>query len=470
VQYLYINLFLWYPPNPPQNDSEQEIDGPERSKPMKTTPAFNLNVVIRETGIKPDTLRAWERRYGLPQPARSEGGHRLYSERDIGTVHWLIERLEEGLRIKQAVDLWKDLESSGQDPLLIKPTKPQPYLADGGLIRESPSLMDMRNEWVNACMNFDEASAESITNYGFALYPLLTVCFDLLLGGLADIGEAWYKGVASVQQEHFATSLVTRRLNALITASPPPTRTGTILVACSPGDDHTIPALMLTLMFRQQGWRVVYLGANVPKLQFKETIQAVKPVITILTAQHLIAAASLLDLAEYLTQKGLRVAFGGLIFNRNPELTSKIPGYFLGDQLRNAPQKLGEILSVTSPIPETTQRSEVYSSVLELFNEVRSKIEIEVEEYLAEKNIHPEHVTLASHFLSENIEAALKFGNLDLIGSELYWVDHLIENYIPQSETLNLYLLAYHKAIINIMDQRGEPLIQWFTEQLEKAT
>ena len=437
---------------------------------MKTTPAFNLNVVVRETGIKPDTLRAWERRYGLPQPARTEGGHRLYSERDIDTIHWLTERLEEGLRIKQAVNLWKEMETSGQDPLLIKPTKPQPSQFDGGMIRESPNLTDMRNNWVNACLNFDEASAEQITNYAFALYPILTVCFDLLLGGLADIGEAWYKGVASVQQEHFATSFVTRRLDSLITATPPPTRPGTILVACSPGDDHTIPSLMLTLMLRQQGWRVVYLGANVPKSKFEDTIQTVKPVISILTAQHLIAAASLLDLAEYLTQKGLRVAFGGLIFNRNPELTSKIPGYFLGDQLSNAPQKLEEILSTTSPVPEPTKSSKVYSRVLELFNEVRSKIEIEAAEYLVDNNIHPEHVTLASHFLSENIEAALKIGNLDLIEPELRWVDQLIKNYLPKSENLNLYLLAYQKAIKKIMDHRGEPLIQWFSEQLEKAS
>ena len=46
-------------------------------------PAFNLKVIIHETGIKADTLRAWERRYDLPQPARTAGGHRLYSSYDI---------------------------------------------------------------------------------------------------------------------------------------------------------------------------------------------------------------------------------------------------------------------------------------------------------------------------------------------------------------------------------------------------
>ena len=47
------------------------------------TPSFNLKAVVQETGVKPDTLRAWERRYGLPQPDRTPGRHRLYSQYDI---------------------------------------------------------------------------------------------------------------------------------------------------------------------------------------------------------------------------------------------------------------------------------------------------------------------------------------------------------------------------------------------------
>ena len=51
---------------------------------------YNLKAVVQETNLKPDTLRAWERRYGLPNPERTAGGHRLYSQRDIDTLKWLI--------------------------------------------------------------------------------------------------------------------------------------------------------------------------------------------------------------------------------------------------------------------------------------------------------------------------------------------------------------------------------------------
>ena len=82
-------------------------------------PTFNLKAVLQETGLKADTLRAWERRYGLPRPERTAGGHRLYSQRDIDTIKWLAARQGEGMRISQAVDLWHNLETDRQDPLQV---------------------------------------------------------------------------------------------------------------------------------------------------------------------------------------------------------------------------------------------------------------------------------------------------------------------------------------------------------------
>jgi DNA-binding transcriptional MerR regulator len=71
---------------------------------LSKSPAFNLKAVLRETGLAADTLRAWERRYGLPTPQRTAGGHRLYSQYDIETIKWLIARQAEGLSISRAVD------------------------------------------------------------------------------------------------------------------------------------------------------------------------------------------------------------------------------------------------------------------------------------------------------------------------------------------------------------------------------
>src|SRR4029453_11707160 len=70
---------------------------------LSTSPVFNTKAVARETGVPADTFRAWERRYGVPRPQRTAGGHRLYSERDIAIIRWLRDRTDEGVNISHAV-------------------------------------------------------------------------------------------------------------------------------------------------------------------------------------------------------------------------------------------------------------------------------------------------------------------------------------------------------------------------------
>ena len=79
-------------------------------------PRYNLNLIVQETGLKADTIRAWERRYGLPQPGRTAGGHRLYSDYDLQTMHWLLQRQKDGMRISQAVVYLQELIEAGEDP------------------------------------------------------------------------------------------------------------------------------------------------------------------------------------------------------------------------------------------------------------------------------------------------------------------------------------------------------------------
>ena len=85
------------------------------------TPAYNLKVVIQETGLTPATLRAWERRYHLFKPLRSPGGHRLFSEDEISLIKWLVARQKEGLSISRAVDLWRSQASQSPAQIQIPP-------------------------------------------------------------------------------------------------------------------------------------------------------------------------------------------------------------------------------------------------------------------------------------------------------------------------------------------------------------
>jgi len=65
-------------------------------------PVYNIKAVARLVNLLPVTLRAWERRYGLPSPLRGDQGYRLYSEYDLRTLRWLINQVEAGLSIGRA--------------------------------------------------------------------------------------------------------------------------------------------------------------------------------------------------------------------------------------------------------------------------------------------------------------------------------------------------------------------------------
>ncbi len=78
------------------------------NRPAAGAEGLNIAAVARRTGIGADTLRKWERRYGVLRPNRTTGGQRRYDERDVARVKWLRDRLAEGFRISEAAALLAD--------------------------------------------------------------------------------------------------------------------------------------------------------------------------------------------------------------------------------------------------------------------------------------------------------------------------------------------------------------------------
>lgn len=96
-------------------------------------------------------------------------------------------------------------------------------------------LERFRDAWVAACLAFDESAADTILERAMAAFPPEVACPAVLWKGLAQIGEAWHRGNATVHQEHFAAQLAARRVQALLAATAPPSRPDPVLVVCSPG-------------------------------------------------------------------------------------------------------------------------------------------------------------------------------------------------------------------------------------------
>jgi DNA-binding transcriptional MerR regulator len=423
---------------------------------------YNVRAVVRETGLKPDTLRVWERRYGLPKPHRSSGGHRLYSERDIVTIKWLVARKQEGMSISRAVALWKSLEAEGQDPLATIPRAATPgemTLAPAG----GATLAEMRHEWISACLAFDEGRAESILAQAFALYPPETVTLELLQKGLAQIGDAWYRGEATVQQEHFASAQAMRRLSALVMATPQPTRSGRILVACPPEEMHEFVLLLLTFLLRRRGWHVVFLGARVPQAQFESTLETTRPDLVILAAQQLRTAATLLDIAQVLQQENIPLAFGGRVFNLLPDLRERIPGHFLGEKIEDGVPRAEQLLASPHLLEAGTEIAacEECQAALAHYRECQPAIDSALWSEMRESGVSYASLSAANSNMADNIIAALKLGNLDYLGIDIDWIAQLLENRNIKAKELGLYLTTYHRAAATHLDERGGLILDW---------
>jgi DNA-binding transcriptional MerR regulator len=429
---------------------------------VSTTPAFNLKVVLKETGLAADTLRAWERRYGLPVPQRTAGGHRLYSQRDIETIKWLMKRQAEGLSISRAVDMYNDLLASGTDPLADS-------LAEGrvnaGVFTSTTTNLDaLRNEWLKACLAYNEASADQVFNQAFGLYPVEMVTINLIQRGLHEIGEMWYRGEASVQQEHFASGLAMRRLEALIAASPSPTRKETLLMACPPDEWHTFSLVMLNLFLRRRGWNVVYLGANVPIARMEETANAVHPVLIIMAAQQLVTVATLRKVVLLMANKSYLVVFGGRAFNKVPTLRELIAGEFLGEELESAEARIAQLVEEPPKVRKRNTYPE--NGEADLFRQHRPQIERALSQYLPTAMLTTEDAATANLYFGNALTAALELGDVSYLSSDLDWIKSLLARHNIPVEGMHEYLAAYAHAIGGIMGSSGAMISNWLNNQI----
>lgn len=369
-------------------------------------------------------------------------------------------RQQEGLSISRAVELWQQIESSGSDPLRASlPIATRTPALVPQMLGET--IAELRTNWIDACLRYDEGQAEQIMTQAFALYPPEVVSVELLQKAVAAIGEGWYRGSVTVQQEHFCSGLAIRRLEALIMGTAAPTRPGRILAACPPGENHVIGLLLLTFLLRRRGWEVTYLGANVPHDRLETTIVAARPQLVLLAAQQLHSAATLLEMAGVLEREEIPLAYGGLVFNLIPELRERIPGHFLGERLDVAPQVVEQLMAAPRPQSAREAVPAGYRQSREHFMDHQGLIEADLAAHLAGGNFPTRYLSLANHELAQNIAAALYLGDMNYLGTDLAWIAGLIENRTLPAESLTTYLDLYRQVVGRHLNEQGAPIVAW---------
>jgi DNA-binding transcriptional MerR regulator len=301
---------------------------------------FNIGAVTRMTGIPSATLHAWERRYGFPpSPARTLGGHRLYTEKEVSLLRCVKAQIEDGITARQAVAAVQkmDLEDClpGGHPIL------QPRPSD--LL---PASLSGHVQLAEALFQHDLDRSDQLIEEMLAFSSPEEVTLNVIGPVLSDLGQAWAEGRITVADEHLAGNYLRQRLLMWMMTGPNVRASNPIVLACAPGEWHEGSLLMLGVLLRRRGWPVAYLGQNVPLADLAAFVEQTRPAALVLVAILPEHAHTLMDWPKWIKQIGDRplVTYGGRAFVLQPELINQMPGIYLGETVRTGLAKLEEIL------------------------------------------------------------------------------------------------------------------------------
>lgn len=231
---------------------------------------IRIGELSRRVGVSSELLRAWERRYGLLSPSRTQGGLRLYSEDDERRVLRMLEHLAAGVSAAEAARLTRGELDGAPAPVVDEPL-------------ETPVSGATGEHLARALDQLDETAANAALDRLLAGFALETVVTDIVLPYLREIGERWQQvGDTVVAQEHFASALLRGRLLGLARGwgggyGP------MALLGCFPGEQHDLGLICFGLALRANGWRVTFLGPDTPFAAITEAARRVKPALIVLT-------------------------------------------------------------------------------------------------------------------------------------------------------------------------------------------
>jgi len=303
-------------------------------------PKYTIKTVSSQTGIRPVTLRAWERRHEVLSPHRSDNRYRLYSERDVAVLRWLKNRVDAGVSISSAVQELRGMtrQDAWPDAVPSAPARPTQVSA-------APPAHFARQMY-EALIKHNEPVAADVLREAHAIFDLTTVFMEIIVPSLVEIGEAWYTGKILATTEHFASAFLRGKLLGLLQAYPSRRNAAYILIGCAPTEQHELGTLMLAVLLRSHGYRVEYLGPDIPLQDLVEYSSYEHPSMVILSATTAPAALELKRFQDKLRKIRPMPLFGygGRAFNLNPALVQQVPGSYLGPTLDSALETIRELL------------------------------------------------------------------------------------------------------------------------------
>ncbi|MCB0076349.1 MAG: MerR family transcriptional regulator [Anaerolineales bacterium] len=310
---------------------------------LPDNPRYNIKAISEQTGVNVSTLRAWESRYGFPEPHRSESGHRRYSERDVALVKWLRHRTDEGVTISQAVDLLQ--HQLAQSPILPPVPPASTVLTPASQTPTRTEISFAITALLDALSDVNFQEAQRLFEAVCQSFPLEVALLDVFQPLMVEVGERWLNGTMHVTGEQLGTTLLRQWLLSKLQTERSVTHPVRIICGCAPDEQHDLGLLMLALLLQRRGHEILFLGANMSLSGLTDLLQRLSPAVLCVSVSLIEHVPDLLRISEMtnsVATEGYNVAlvYGGHAFERHPALLAQMPGHFIGNDLATATSRV----------------------------------------------------------------------------------------------------------------------------------
>lgn len=218
---------------------------------------YSIKDLEQLSGIKAHTLRAWEQRYGLISPRRTETNIRYYVDDHLKKILNIAVLVKSGMRISKVAKMTAE--------------EIRAAVIDAG--RYQGNYESQINAFKIAMLEFDEYLFDNLFNKCLIQFGTEETLTKILGKFIQEIGLLWQAGAINISHEHFISSLVKQKLYSIIdqTIIPQSHRDSKSYVLYLPTDElHEMGLLYLYYYLKRSGHRVIYLGQSVPLENLKD--------------------------------------------------------------------------------------------------------------------------------------------------------------------------------------------------------
>lgn len=235
----------------------------------KNTLRHPIGVVARRTGLKPDLIRAWERRYGAVEPGRSDTRRRFYSDADVERLLLLRRAVSTGRGISQVAGLSAEalealVEADARSTPSLPATASSPPAADGGAEGVSDLAAGILTHCLAAAQSLDVRELETQIERASVALSRTNLIEQVLVPLMQRVGELWHQGSMRPIHEHMASAVVRSFLGALGNGHQPALSAPHLVVTTPSRQHHELGALIVAATAAGEGWQVTYLGPELP--------------------------------------------------------------------------------------------------------------------------------------------------------------------------------------------------------------